>query len=136
MNRSVLKQCVNSAEEPFRGMITGAHRRRQHFSILLRPSKGNGYQTVAVKAKLRFSPIQSSNSHPIHSFSDQHLDHHEIFLASSAPCHARFHRLFKTSMLCCVVLPFSFSSRFMRVAAAARPMEMAKMGSRRLEGNY
>jgi hypothetical protein len=47
-------------------------------------------------------------------------------------CHARFHLLLNTSRLSCVLLPCSFSSRFIRVKAAARPIEMAKMGSRRL----
>lgn len=37
-----------------------------------------------------------------------------------------------TSTVWAVLRPFSFSSRLMRVAAAASPMETAKMGSRRL----
>jgi hypothetical protein len=35
-------------------------------------------------------------------------------------------------MVCAVLIPLSFSSRFMRVTAAARPIDMAKMGSRLL----
>jgi hypothetical protein len=53
-------------------------------------------------------------------------------LSCASGCHARFHLLFSTSMLCAVLLPVSFSSRFIRVIAAARPIDMAKMGSRRL----
>jgi hypothetical protein len=53
-------------------------------------------------------------------------------LSFASGCHARFHLLFSTSMLCAVLLPVSFSSRFIRVIAAARPIDMAKMGSRRL----
>jgi hypothetical protein len=37
-------------------------------------------------------------------------------------------------MLWLVLLPFSFSSRFMRVTAAARPIDTAKIGSRLLFG--
>ena len=55
-----------------------------------------------------------------------------LFSTSLPCCHARLHLLFKTSILSCVDLPFSFSSRFIRVKAAARPIDMAKRGSRRL----
>jgi hypothetical protein len=54
------------------------------------------------------------------------------FLLCESPCHARLHLLLRTSMLCAVLRPFSFSSRFMRVTAAARPIDTAKMGSRLL----
>jgi hypothetical protein len=40
--------------------------------------------------------------------------------------------LLNTSTVSAVPRPCSFSSRLIRVAAAASPMEIAKMGSRRL----
>jgi hypothetical protein len=55
---------------------------------------------------------------------------YDLFCASF--CHARFHLRLSVSMVCAVLCPLSFSSRFMRVTAAARPIDTAKMGSRLL----
>lgn len=65
------------------------------------------------------------------SFCTPHVSFYSLFSCASF-CHASLHLFLSTSMLCAVLLPFSFSSRFMRVAAAARPIDKAKMGSRLL----
>jgi hypothetical protein len=94
-------------------------------------------QSSSQDPSLRFScpitPIHSLiySKHTGSSFSPSMF----LVFASFSTCLVIFRMptlRFSTSIDWSVVRPFSFSSRLMRVRAAARPIEMAKMGSRDL----
>jgi hypothetical protein len=108
-----------------------------HFRVrLVLPSLELGYSSKYFLSSLPFAHLSPSPPVDLYSSTEPILQSFVpySFLSHAPPagCHAKSHLLLSTSMLCAVLLPFSFSSRFMRVPAAAKPMAMAKMGSRRL----
>lgn len=102
-----------------------------HQRVILALIHSSGRRPAPDCASFQFVPIDHTTPHPA-------LCPPSIFPPAPAPTptsslsNNKSHLLLRLSTDCCVVFPFSFSSRLMRTAAAAMPTLSAKMGSRRL----
>jgi len=92
---------------------------------------------------IRVSFVRSSSISSLYSplilsvpFLSSPTNSHSPFPCSAFPCHAKFNLLLNTSIVPCVLRPFSFSSRLIRVSAAATPIEIANKGSSRLSESF